>query len=717
MCQCLLVVSRRCRSSRLGTGAAALPAVPSLLLQPALAFSSATRRLAFNTPYKRKQGLEGDELIAEAVRLHGDIAARKKIVNVSRYWNLNYKLTRWLNEEHPAAQNALELHKRSAATCAGVYLKVDFKSLRWRSSEPLWRELDGWQQLEKLSRLIGCLAHSARATLLVLRQQPSPPFYIRADCLYHLRNARWEEIQADPGLHQWFWNQVRHLRMNGSWQERSMSERHFELILQSQTKTEQREMLSTYQKRFPEISDSTLLFFVDCYTRLGDVDKALSFLRRVSPELLQRKDSEVPPRYSAVRRCMNLLQLETIQQEGEAFSFRVLPAILELGVPPHDLMYSLVTANAIKLKAPNVAWDVHRHASGQGIRVIPAVNTMLLKDSYLRQDTNALNEALSAIQERPDLSSNSIIVAYTMYIVRSICFYQQQSGPAEIMERILAVYDKLYNRNHLAIAGIIREQDAELGNSERPNPDSLTLAFTVFFHIMVQRDQAIVNRAWTRLTMHIEEGNEVVLQAARHPLFYDGFIGYYSREKSAIPKALQILRYMLATKNCLPGDITWSRVISMLLRYKKDESAEKIWQIMLRRGVPVTEEGWRFIMQRYPYSNFALEVKKVLALRLEAKDKDDEQPAYARNGVDIAKTETSAVTVEQTDEDLDDLDAMLDVTAKQEDQLYSNPQESKLPSIWGNDKDFGAPLNLSQNKITEDPSTWDTQVKDTSSST
>ena len=578
------------------------------------------------------------ELVEEATIFEQRVRNKPKVVP-KEYWSVNYRILRWKNEVYPDVHRVIAYHTARALDFVGSAATIDESLLTSK-----WSQMcDKLEVAQLLSVLIGCLASSAEATLKVLRCIPRIGassffrFTERADVLFTLRCDRWVEIQEDPDLTRMFWDEVNKLgHATGwlSWPSRPFHPRYLDLLLQNITVEEQQPLVTNYLDKYSDLNDSALLYLMDCFTRWKQVDGALSVLRKLSPEGLERRSD-------IASRCMNLLMLETVENDGGSYAFKILPAVLEFGIVPDDLIYDLATQNSVSFQLPGVAWDIYRHAKSQGAYIGPRAHQMLLKDSYLRKDTNALNEILSIIQESPALYQNPGINMYMVNIVRGICMYERQSGPAESLSRILAVYDKAYSRAALARAGIIPKARIMHGNSELPNPEGLTLAFMIFSFVMVQKDVRIVTQLWDGLVAMMKRGDRDILAAGRNSVMYAGFMCFYSKHRNTIPSALGILRYMLESEMCVPGDIEWSIMVGMFLKRGSHESAEQIRELMLQRGVPVTEHAWRHILLLYPHTEIAQEVMRILGLGPESYYRDAGSDEVSNEGAGSEASENA----------------------------------------------------------------------------
>ena len=626
-----------------------------------------------------------DQLVTDALRFERSLRGRltpdshyytRLQPSRNEYWLANYRLLQWRDDSIPEIDKILGIHKKRA----GIFIGRR-KTQAWRRKHR-WMRMDTKSYLLGLSVLVGSLARSARHALTVLHALPDrrSHFFLRADALFKLRYASWKEIKATLTLTARFWYQVALLRDVTCWPAEPIRTRHLDLMLQNIPEEEQRRVLLAFLNRYDHLDDMRLLYLVDCYTRLKDVDTALSILRRVSPAVLQQKSGKAAPR------CTNLLKLESVQRNGDSHSFRVLPAILELGIPPDDIIYNFITAKSVKFELPAVAWDIFRHAKKEGAALLPGTHLILLKDSYLRRDASNLNEMLSIIQRSSELYQYPPINAYMINIIRGICMYEMRSGAQESLARMLAVYDKAYNRTSLAIAGIIAHDQVDQGSPTLPRPEGLSLAFMIFSYTMIQTDLRLVSRFWRRLVHKVERGNPDLVEAAKYAVLYDGFICFYSKNERNISQALNVFRFMLANERCTPGDITWSLLIKMFLRHNKHGSAEKIRLLMLERRVPVTEEAWRHVLLAYPYTEIAQEVQRILG---RGKAAETQNPR------------TGEIGGGSESENLDDVEGSIDVTAEQALRIDNDnsTSESTANPAWTSLEGLDSVLNLAEKKV------------------
>ena len=495
---------------------------------------------------------------------------------------------------------------------------------------------------KSLYALVGCLSLNARDALTALEAITIVPdkFIVTVDALLYIRHARWHEIEQDLEIKQRFYIQVAKLHDKQQWPKGYMSSKCLDLMLDSTEKNEARKILRDYLDAYSDLREQELIYVVHRFQRLGDADSALSLLRTLPPVSLQQEQGAV------LAACINLMNLESVDRAAQPYSLKILPALLELGLRPNVGVYNKAVQNAFDLGLPKVGWDLYRHMQTQDVLATPATILELLRDSFLHSNLPALNEMMTLLHEGELLrAENPFLVGYLLNIVRYICYWERKSGSSESLAHLLSVYDRAYNRTPLVKLGLIRKDQVSQGNERHPNPDPPNLAFMVWSYVYVQRREANVADLWQRIDGLIQKGDKQVIEMARHPVLYNGFMTFYSRAESRLSKMVNILHHLLRHDLCIPDDHSWSIMICGMLKHEKHEWAEMIRRMMLRRGVKVTKDAWKMVMQRFPDSD----VMKVVNDILEGKEmplgtyKDvraTETSSLDTNGVQVEKLQT-----------------------------------------------------------------------------
>jgi len=499
-----------------------------------------------------------------------------------------------------------------------------------------WCRLSPQRRAAQLpSILAGSLADSADLSLLILSTFEDLPrdWLTRAECLVYLKRVYWDDIVTSSEREEKFLHQINRLCRPETWPLHSMPPVFLDLLLRHCPPDEFNQMACTFLERYQSPSSSALLLLVDHFTQRRDHEQALHYFARIPLEERQASGPEI------LQRCTNLLTLDFVERSESSPNFKILPNLLKLGVRPDGLLHNLVIQNAVASGLPNVAWDLFLYMNAEGLSVNARTHLFLLKDSFLRPDVERLNVIMSAIHQRDDLARDPYLVAYTMNIVRVVCYFEHKCRPEESLSHILAVYDRAYDRAPLVKLGIARPLEADHG-PRLPEPSPAGLAFTLWSYILVQHQERYVSSLWHWVLKMIENKDRTIVEAAKHPVLYDGLILFYSRRPSTLVKGLGVLHTMLELNLCMPTERTWSLIICSFLKYGQEDAAEELRRMMILKGMRMTGPGWDPILQRYPDSDFAARIKAVLDARQMPEELADEmgQPHIAEVDEETPKT-------------------------------------------------------------------------------
>ncbi|EXJ80005.1 hypothetical protein A1O3_08291 [Capronia epimyces CBS 606.96] len=350
-----------------------------------------------------------------------------------------------------------------------------------------------------------------------------------------------------------------------------------------------------------------ILVMVDHFIEQGGAERAIELLSSIPMEERERFKQEI------LDRLPKLVRLDSIEDSGAGRNFKILPRLMEIGMPLDKNVYNSVLQQAISLRLSNVAWEVFRFMEAERIYVDARSHLVLLRDSFDRQDREKLDKILSAIHQREDLYRDPYLVAYTMHIVRIVCCFDRKLPPEVCFAHILAIYDRAYNRAPLVKLGLADPLPTEQHSaSQLPEPRPAALGFTIWAYVLCQSDEKPVSRLWHWIAHLIQHKDASICEAAKHDILYNGFVSFFARDPSTLRKGLEVVEEMIELGLCLTTQRTWSEVLSGFLRHGEEDAAEKIWRTMLARGVVPSEKEWSFLLRRYEKSRLSQVVRYVL---------------------------------------------------------------------------------------------------------
>ncbi|ETN40333.1 uncharacterized protein HMPREF1541_04609 [Cyphellophora europaea CBS 101466] len=502
------------------------------------------------------------------------------VVTPFKYWNkLSLLLAFAYRSGNTRAHHALDVHR--------------YRAREW----PLEERDPDLEYSTLMSIMIGSLASSSHDALQLLAGPHHIFWNQRADCCYHLRRipARWREIQKSPTLEVMFQQQIIRLKEPGSlWSRTRLKVRHLDLLLEQSTAAEALELVKKFEKTYPFLTDKDALYLVGFYTKLGDVQNALRLLRRVSPELL-----EAPHSY-CIGRCVNLLKLDTVEGTRSSHAFRILPAILELGLPPLDIVHNLVVQNAAKSGLIDVSLDLYRFLETESIPIDPHTHTTLLKHSFLHKDLTAMNKLMNLIQAREDLMHNPHLMSVMMNIVRHICFHERKAEPEECLQHLLAIYDRAYNRGALIRVGILQADQLSSEGSSLPDPHPMVLANFMWAFILTQTHEARVRQVWSALTRLLSRKDPQVSESLHYSGVFRAFMFFFGRSPFTLNGMVEVLEYLLKHMPDQVEQLDWAIIISGFLKHGKEDGANQVRRTMETFDQKFTSGGLQAILDRWP---------------------------------------------------------------------------------------------------------------------
>jgi pentatricopeptide repeat protein len=460
--------------------------------------------------------------------------------------------------------------------------------------------------------MLYCLTKSARKTLALLDGLPRESymlFNMKMDCLLFLKRAHWPDTVSDPALQNVFKAVLSEERRTERWPSSAMKQRHLDLFLEEASPEEGRRLLEDIKAAYSEPSDSTMLRFMDFFTKTGDIDNALECLQSITPATLASSETKV------LARCTNLLKLDTVQMKESSQNFDILPRMLASGIKPNLIIHNIVIKNAFQAGMSRVGWDLFRFMQEQSLSTDARTYLALLKDAFLHQNTPRLNELFSAIHQRSDLFQNAHIVAYTLNIVRLVS-YQNKLSPTETFSNMLPMYTRAFNAEPLKRLGLMTGIETSTANANLPQPDPRTLAFTVWSYILSQREPFVVNTLWHWFQRLVQAGDSLTVDMSQYDIVYNGFAIFHSRKAPGLSRCLDIVQRMLEHRSCKPTPRTWGILLLGFVKHGRFDAAEKVKKMMSVRGVEPDEDTRRLIQEPLSLSDMTRHANKVL-LRLQ----------------------------------------------------------------------------------------------------
>lgn len=457
--------------------------------------------------------------------------------------------------------------------------------------------------------LLGSLAESARASLMILSTLPMLPrdWKTRCDCLLYLDTVHADEIKADAYLQELFARQIAVVSRIPSWPKNLMRPVYLLLLLRHNDPEHCDAIIATILESYKPVTARHILIMVDHFHKSGDGERALELLNTIPAE--ERESFKEP----IIDRCFNLLEIDSIEESGDQRNFKLLPRLIDFGMPMDSAAHNRLIERAITLKLHGVAMQVFHFMVAENIHIDARSHLFLLKNSFDRHDLAMMNEIMSSIHAREDVYQYPYMVAYMLNIVRVVCKIERKLPPEESLSHLLGVYDRVYDRGPLIKLGLVEPLSSDTPHSKRlPDPPPAVLGFFIWSYVLCQNEEQVVSRLWHWIIHLIKHHDETICRAARHDILYNGFLHFFSRSSSTLMKGLYVIEEMIERGLCSPTERSWSEVLCGFLTHGEEEAAEKIWRMMISQGLRPTKPGWEHLLTRFENSSISGLVSSVV---------------------------------------------------------------------------------------------------------
>lgn len=500
-----------------------------------------------------------------------------------------------LQDGHTSEACEIGEELRAQQERAGEFLPDTHMDRHIREARIRWWQIPHQQKMIRWPHImLKCLTVSTEQALrflLVTDIKPFPTFESVMDVLLYLKRARAHEINAKAELGQLYWQVLSRQRQPTRWIYH-IERKHLDVLLEDCSADQGKDLFDKLLDANIHLSYHCMLFFMDFFTRTGEIDLALRALNGIDPDVRLRSD------HSLLSRCTNLLKLDSIISDEGSPNFRILPQILKAGVKTNLVLHNMVLKNAVNMGASIVAWDLFHYLRDHDLPTDARTYLVLMQDALARQDVEGLQELITAIWARNDLIDNPHLIAFTLTVIR-VQGQESKLSPTLVFSDMLALYSRTFSRAPLLHLKMVSGSSLPAFNQHQVVPDIDTLAYVVQSYILAQQSSMVVQSLWDRTEKLHSEEDQLALGLAQCLPFYDGFIAFFARKIQTLPKCLQIVQLMLDRK-ISPSATTWGILSLAFTKHGQLEAAREVVTLMYRQGLHPTEKTTRLMMGLTP---------------------------------------------------------------------------------------------------------------------
>ena len=437
-----------------------------------------------------------------------------------------------------------------------------------------------WQRdmLSRLRQSTNRILHFAIAT----HKKPFPPPKLVMDVLQFVRRRRGEELCNSRYLRQKYrLVLIQQLEML-LWMPR-LRRNHLILFLEIFSPAGIHKLFKRLLQAGVSLSYYSRLALITYFTKHKEADAALDVLGSLEPQRRLEPDEHV------VDRCVFLLNLDTVEADESSGSFRILPKLLEMGVKLGTPLLNRIMTNATRGGASIVTWDVFRFMQSRGFATDADSFYTLLWDAHTHRNTEGIEEVMTNIYARKDLSSSPWLMVSALFVLRSIG-EENQLPPSEIVSSLLSMYTLSFSLKPLRHLRIVNaEADGRLNADDAIEPDTNTLSDVIRSYVLAQKTPAIVDSLLNWVEYLRSQGDELAINITADRRFYDGFIFFYARMNDTIPKCLEVLQTMI-DRDVSTSNNTWQLLLSRLVKHGRHQAASDLHRVMQRCGIYIAPE-------------------------------------------------------------------------------------------------------------------------------
>ncbi|PGH15804.1 hypothetical protein AJ79_02185 [Helicocarpus griseus UAMH5409] len=480
-----------------------------------------------------------------------------------------------------------------------------WRGLRRSEAERLWPVIALWLLLNH--------PRAAVAFLIATDILPRPPFHMVSDCFIYLEALHYNDIAYDKQSKEYYHKAIHSCLGPAKWSAVQARQRGIRLFTKRGTSKDWHTAFSFINSRNIAVGWQTAVYFMDFFTKEGDISRALEALRLIPasahPWYLKKE--------RVLERCCKLLTLDyVIEKDGQRY-FRILPEILKIGVRPNQSMLNIMFRNALKQRVPAVMPDIINEMGRRRLRPDSYAYISFLDDAVRRGDLQHLDVIVREISDQEHLMTNPFIASkmlHVMYLLDSIN-PQQGWGDADVFARMLKIYSTAHDTQPLVDLGIVQDGQATLHReSKKSSPSSHALVIMIAAFLRMGSTQ-VMRDTFKRFINLCNEGHESFGPLAESDYIYNMFMNLFSqRQSDRLDNCIMVLNTMFQPllptavlrsqndrhlKQIKPTVQTWTIFLSAFVRERQYDAIEKIRTMMLKQGLQFNDFTWNIAVRGY----------------------------------------------------------------------------------------------------------------------
>ncbi|KAL5043670.1 hypothetical protein BDW71DRAFT_187548 [Aspergillus fruticulosus] len=366
------------------------------------------------------------------------------------------------------------------------------------------------------------------------------------------------------------------------------------------------------------MAPNTLLSFMKRFTQFRDVDAALEAVEMIK----EAAHPEFPmDSKEVVRHCCKLLTIDFVVDDGDVRNFRILPKLLELGVPPTRDLMNVVLLNAFRSGDTHVSQGILNYMKDQELEPDAYTYMALLTDAVRVGDHERFQSLLREIQVKEELQRNpwimtKILHAHFLTIAKG---RDLDEDPSDIFYSMLDMYGRLHDITPLKELLILPPHYVQYANDVSP-PSVVALYIMIATYLRCVKSMSRVEQIYSRFRDLVLSGHESIAPLAATDHTYNEFLVAFRNSPAGLRPAVRVIEDMQHSasaqglakedgntgieqvKHTPPTVRTWTLLMSCFVFNKQPHAAEKVRAMMDKHGVRYDIDVWNMVINNYANS-------------------------------------------------------------------------------------------------------------------
>ncbi len=361
-------------------------------------------------------------------------------------------------------------------------------------------------------------------------------------------------------------------------------------------------LFQTLRRQNISIHENTLLQFLKRFIDMGEISLSLEILRNLVSSGIDVTSVKVQ---SA---CVKFLRGPIRGEDRYSIQSSILTEMLEIGIRPGVIMYSVIILNAVEAADYQNAWDMYKLGIENNLKPNAVTYSIMLKGAKQSLDTELIEHIIHDAENDGNLPRDKILIGDLLNAVFACELVRNQES---VFTALLRSYTRYCSVGPLQDLGMVLENvDTPSGlKYEVRSPSSWTLGLMMVAYIKQHQDSDLLIHSYMRYYKLVEEENPIIAPLAQTDFIFNAFVMALGRNLQSLESCLLVVKHMLqppeAVKDSKPVKIavptvqTWTILAAAYFRHGQKLAAEKVLEMMEARGMKPNDVTWNIIIRGY----------------------------------------------------------------------------------------------------------------------